>query len=245
MNCCTVCFILLGKMAVQDVSLYISKHLVVKLEVVNNLIEFYRFSATLTLTNGGQEVLDRNSDWTIYFYNKAPFIIDSMNVSQTSALVADLQLKVTHLTGTLHQLEPTWQFKPLQPGESLVIPFISAPFLAARTDVEPNWFVVVPGMPPRIIESTRGETLDFVKDFDSSAKWKRCSSDLYNPFTASERYSYSHVADLQKPGSLVIPTPLKLSGALNQLIVISDDWIITADANVLSEAHYLAGTVTI
>lgn len=223
------------------IAAYIAASLQVRVEVVSNLVAEYRYSGVILLTNGGHRPITRVGDWSIYFYNKAPLEFDTINVSQPIATVADLQLKVTHLIGTLHCMQPTPEFKSIGPKETLKIPFTSAPFLSARTDVEPNWFVVGSDLQAHIIESTRGESLDFVGAFDSAAKWKRSSVDTYDPFSPSERYLHNYVVDLQKAPNLVIPTPLNMTTTSDKYVTLSADWAIVAEPNVQSEADWLSG----
>ena len=52
-------------------------------------------------------------------------------------------------------------------GESLALWFKYNGVIAAKTDIFPNWYVAVDGTSPRILESTKGESLDFIGPFTS------------------------------------------------------------------------------
>jgi hexosaminidase len=73
--------------------------------------------------------------------------------------------------------------------------FLSENFSVARTDVFPNWYLVAPGLEPRTVVNTAGESLDWVGDFDSENKWKRYdykitgaeAHDRYDPFSPAVR----------------------------------------------------------
>ena len=46
----------------------------------------------------------------------------------------------------------------------------------AKSDVPPNWYVTLPGGYAKILESTRGEGMQFVERFDHPKKWKKHSN---------------------------------------------------------------------
>ena len=59
----------------------------------------------------------------------------------------------------------------------------------SKSDVMPNWYVAGEGLQPRLIKSTADGNKDFVGEFISPQQYKRYDYDVYEPFTALQRYN--------------------------------------------------------
>ena len=165
-------------------------------------------------------------------------------MSQSSnPLGSDAKMTVSHINGYLHKLTPAKNFPNLPPGGGVQVDLLAGGAIIAKTDVMPNWYVAARGLNPRIIESTRGESLTFVGPFDSESKWKRSPEDMYNPFTPEKRFKINNVADLKRPGNLITPTPLVLKylSASQRVDLNSGRWNIIANRGLDEEAQFLAG----
>ena len=191
----------------------------------------------LTFTNKGSSSI-RSNGWKIYFnaLREMRQNIDPLGSSRS-------KMTVFHINGYLHELTPTQHFPNLLPDRSVEVALSASGVIVAKTDVLPNWYVVARGLEPRILESTKGESLKFVGPFNSASKWKRSAQDLYDPFTPEKRFEINDLADLKRPGQLIIPTPLVLKYVSESQRVDFNDgkWIIVADRCLNTEAQYLAG----
>lgn len=150
---------------------------------------------------------------------------------------------VTHINGYLHKLTPTQYFPNLLPDRNVEVDLSASGAIVAKTDVMPNWYVVARGLEPRILESTKGESLKFVGSFNSASKWKRSAQDMYDPFTPEKRFKINNIEDLKRPGNLIVPTPLVLKyESKSQRVDLNDgEWNIVAHRGLDTEAQYLAG----
>ena len=191
----------------------------------------------LTFTNKGSSTI-RSSGWKIYFnaLRKMSQNTDSFGSSRS-------KMTVIHINGYLHELTPTQYFPNLLPDRKVEVDLSASGVIVAKTDVMPNWYVVAGGLEPRILESTEGESLKFVGPFNSASKWKRSAQDLYDPFTPEKRFEINEIADLKRPGQLIIPTPLFLKYVSKSQRVDFNEgkWNIVADRCLDIEAQYLAG----
>ena len=154
------------------------------------------------------------------------------------------KMTVIHINGYLHELTPTQRFPNLLPDHKVKVDLSASGVIVAKTDVMPNWYVVASGLEPRILDSTKGESLNFVGSFNSASQWKRSAQDLYDPFTPEKRYEINDIAGLKRPGSLIIPTPLVLKDVSKsqRVDLNSGKWNIVAHRGLGKEAQYLAGT---
>lgn len=191
----------------------------------------------LTFTNKGRFAIS-SGKWEIYFST-----LRAMSHSSNVLGSNPKKMTVSHINGYLHKLNPTKNFPNLLPGGEEQIDLLAGGAIIAKTDVMPNWYVVARGLKPRIIESTRGESLTFVGPFDSESKWKRSPQDMYNPFTPEKRFKINDVADLKRPGNLITPTPLVLKylSASQRADLNIGKWNIIANQGLDEEAHFLAG----
>lgn len=193
----------------------------------------------LTFTNKGLRVI-KSGKWAIYFTSPRKF-----NQRTTSSIEFDPKTKftVTHIDGYLHKLKPTDYFSDLLPGKDFQFYLSNQNAIVSRTDVMPNWYIAARGLEPRIILSTKGESLKFVGPFDTPAKWKRSPGDAYDPFTPEKRFQMNNIADLKRVGNLIIPTPLVLNvlHPTETMSLSRGKWNIVAQRGLESEGRYLAG----
>ena len=98
-------------------------------------------------------------------------------------------------------------------------------------------------MDAKNIEQTVGESLAYVKPFDTPAKWKRQENDKFNPYSAEERYNmYSNInTDVDLKGGTVIPTPFNVTKEENAVLKYDGDWRVVNTADFQFEAEFLAG----
>lgn len=192
--------------------------------------------ARLTITNKGRDTI-KSGRWEIYFSSLRPMSHYVNPLSSNSKMV------VSHINGYLHKLKPNKYFPNLHPGRVVQVDLSIQNAIVAKTDVMPNWYVTAYGLEPRIIDSTKGESLKFVGTFNSASKWKRSAQDMYNPFTPEKRFEINNIADLKRPGHLIIPTPLVLKRVSDSQHVDLDSgrWSVVAHRGVEKEAQYLAG----
>ncbi|XP_078383598.1 beta-hexosaminidase-like isoform X2 [Oculina patagonica] len=190
----------------------------------------------LTFTNKGRFAIS-SGKWKIYFS-----IIRAMSHDANPFASNLKKMTVAHIDGYLHKLTPTKAFPNLLPGRDVQVDLYAKGAIVAKTDVMPNWYVTARGLEPRIIESTKGESLKFVGSFDSASKWKRSPQDMYNPYTPEKRFKINNIADLKRPGNLIIPTPLVLKylSASQTVDLNSGKWNIVAQRGLDREARYLA-----
>ena len=192
----------------------------------------------LIFTNKGSSTI-RSSGWKIYFnaLRKMSQNTDPFGSASRS------QMTVIHRNGYLHELTPTQYFPNLLPDRRVEVDLSASGVIVAKTDVMPNWYVVAGDLEPRILESTKGESLKFVGPFNSASKWKRSAQDLYDPFTPEKRFEINDIADLKSPGQLIIPTPLVLKYVSKSKRVDFNEgkWNIVAERCLDIEAQYLAG----
>ncbi|KAH9498754.1 hypothetical protein Btru_005047 [Bulinus truncatus] len=152
------------------------------------------------------------------------------------------------LMGNVYKMEPMKTFGTLRPGKSKFVRYISEHSNVALTDVHPNWYIVGPYLEPRVIDNTRGDSLDFVAPYKTPAMWKRNTNledpefDILNPFTASKRYREQGVEDLGAAPHLVIPTPLNIQTYNKQTAVnvLTNSWVIMASPRLAKEGKYLS-----
>lgn len=200
----------------------------------------------LVLKNTGKTAI-LNSDWKIYFHHirilePVKEMIDDRY--QHNIKLGESGFMITHIFGMLFCIFPDKNnFKPLRPGEEQNIPITSSHFQLSKTDVYPNWYVLVPGSLPQIITSTAGENSKFVADFTRPQQWKRSEKDEHNPLTPEDRYNQAKtVTDLKRPGKLLIPTPEEVIDSSTQSMVITPaEWVIIAPGEFPLEAKYLSG----
>ncbi|XP_032217891.2 beta-hexosaminidase [Nematostella vectensis] len=221
---------------------YIAANLGIRYDVLDNFQDSWRsYKVQLTLSNAGSQAI-ANGDWSIYLCHIR--VIEPVHTKHNpdGYVLPGYGLKVTHVNGCQHRIQPTADFKPLLPGDSRPVLFNAENWAVAKTDVMPNFYVAAEGLQARTITSTSGESLDFVGPFDNKFKWKRFDPDKYNPFTPEERFAKNNVTDLKRPGLLVLPSPSEVTGydPHQQVNLLTGDWEVIAGDELKNEAAFLA-----
>lgn len=225
-----------GYSLIQDDIDYMASNVQIRYDVVDNLIDgSLRYKARVTIQNKGDRIIPVGA-WAIYFCSIR--IIEPNYV-----VVKGPGVKLSHINGCLHKIEPTRDFKNLDPGSHVEVEFMVKYFAVARTDIMPNWYFAAKGLVAKTIKNTEGEALAFVGDFKTEHQWKRYTGDKYNPYSPEERFDKIDVTDLGSAPLLLVPTPLNISGweKEKKMKVNSAQWTITADKGLEKEASYLAG----
>ena len=224
----------------QDQVDYIAKNIKIQYDILNNFAKYAFFSARLSLLNNGSVPIS-GGNWSIYLFHFS-FIEPKYIKNNKSALVCENQFNITHVDGSLYTMSPTSAFVDILPGETREIILTNGNSMVARSDAFPNWYISAPQTIPRIIANTNDETLAFIGDFQSIEKWKRTSSDLFDPYTPEKRYFINADAhDFGQAKKLVIPTPLNLTRVEKVLDLNVDKWSIVFSDDLVMEAHILSG----
>lgn len=214
----------------QSIIDYLGTHLDITYEVIENHPKGKPvYIVELTLTNQGP-ITVKGGGWEIYFCNImkiAPLVLKDPN-----------NVTFTHIQGCLFSMKTT---ATLFSGQSKKIRYTAMNWSIARTDIMPNWYVYMKGLQPRILNSTAGESLDFVKPFLTAKQYKRTGpSDVYHPFSPRERYGKNAVEDARRPMTPVLPTPEKFYDSNDRMNITPNEWVIVSGGNVIKEATYLS-----
>ncbi|XP_060598030.1 beta-hexosaminidase-like [Ruditapes philippinarum] len=197
-------------------------------------------SVLITLTNVGYSHISYGQ-WRIYFYSLAP-----QRTNETAGF------QVRWVNGGLNYLSPIkGKFKGLAPTESVEL-FFREWKCSSKTDQFPNWYVAstVYGLSsPRIMESTRGESLSFVNQFTNAFQWKRNEFDAYHPYTPTERYNtnnatYGTSTSTSEDLIQVIPKPFSVKPKSDKNVVFDKTWVVvkqsSADTDHVTPSELLA-----
>lgn len=222
-------------------------NLKVRYDVIDNLQtslkdERKTYRAQITLTNEGLADITRGN-WALYLCSIRMIEEEhTAHNSQGFALPGGQGINVTHINGCLFKFAPNKDFKTMKHNDTLILAFNASFWCASRTDVMPNWYIAADGLQARTITSTAGGNLGFVGEFNTSKKWKRFPSDLYNPYTAEKRLELGVVKDLKMAPNIVIPTPLEIEqdDTKRKAFFGTGDWIVLAPKELDTEARYLA-----
>lgn len=223
---------------------YIANSLGIRYDVIDNFQDTWKsYRVRMTLENTGSKPIP-NGPWAIYLCHIR--VIEPAHTKHNPdgyVIPGSHGIKVTHIDGCQHKFEPTATFSGLAGFQSLVVDFDAENWDVARTDVMPNWYIAAEGLQARTITSTAGEDLSFVGPFDAPNKWKRITSDRYDPYTPEKRYSINDIIDLKKPGQLIVPSPSEIIGLdeMKKMNLGTGDWSIIASAELGNEASFLAG----
>lgn len=192
----------------------------------------------LTFNNKGHRVI-RSGKWAIYFSSLRKL---TQNTNRFTVDPED-KLTITHINGHLHKLEPTKCFSNLLPRKDFKFYLSTENAIVSKTDVMPNWYIAANTLEPRIILSTKGESLKFVGPFNTPSKWKRSPQDTYDPFTPEKRFQMNNIADIKRAGNLITPTPLvlKVLSSSTTVSLFSGTWNVVAREGLENEGRYLAG----
>lgn len=184
-------------------------------------------------------------NWKIYFYSF--YVIESEHTLSEDGhsflpggyVLENAKLRVKHEQGGLYSLTPVSGFQEIPPSTKREITFFGANWAVSKTDIPPNWYIVVDGLVPRVFDSTKG---DFVANFTRANQWKRTSSDKYNPFTPFDRYHRYKRSSSITEAKPVIPTPkfIKRFNSTWNLDMSGRVYIIQG-GGLSSETNYLEG----
>lgn len=151
-----------------------------------------------------------------------------------------------HTQGCLYELSLTKHFKPIYPGQSFKIRYWAENWSVAKTDVMPNWFVKAKNLKSRVLKSTAGESLKFVKPFSKPDQYKRQGPlDKFHPFSPSERYGINALIleqHSEKATERIIPKPqMYVRDSQKQMLIHPNDWVIVTAKETINEAQFLSG----
>ncbi|CAH3143871.1 unnamed protein product [Pocillopora meandrina] len=190
----------------------------------------------LKFTNKGRHNIT-SGNWAIYFS-----CLRILSNRADPLVMSRKEISVSHVNGYLQVIKPTKTFLDLVPSGKKKLDLTAFGSIVAKTDVMPNWYITAPGLQPRIIKSTKGESLKFVGSFDSALKWKRSELDNFNPFTPEKRFDMNNVVDLKGPGKLILPTPVVLkNGSSFKMMDLKDGkWMVISQKGLEDEGQYLS-----
>ncbi|XP_067654006.1 uncharacterized protein [Haliotis asinina] len=211
----------------------------VRWKVKDNLEFDNKYFVEVILTNSGSYTLSKSGQWNIYLDSIR--MIEPDVLPRPEGVVLEGQgVKVTHLQGSHFRLEPTDTFLDLPPNTSRKIKFYVQFWEVAKTNIMPNWYLMAPGLTPRVIESTALEDVSFVDDFIKPQQVKRYGTDKYAPFTPQERYRRNHLTDPADNGEVrVIPKPLNMTVVKDESLTINvNTWRVYALDGLSNEANY-------
>ncbi|XP_032219150.2 beta-hexosaminidase [Nematostella vectensis] len=221
----------------------IGQSLRIKYDVLDNFIDAdKKYLARVTLSNTGRLNITRGN-WGLYFCSIRIIEPDHLPHNPSGYVIpGGSGIKVTHVNGCLHKLEPTSAFKGVATGRELVLEFKVKYFAVARTDIPPNWYIAAPSLKPQIINNTAGGALDFVGDFKTPRQYKRCTVDKYHPYSPEERYDKVDIEDLGEAPLLLVPSPVSITGpcGTSRVVLNESEWRIVYDEPLTEEAEYLA-----
>lgn len=217
---------------------YMADYLLVKYEVLENDYASGTISGYLgrmNFTNSGNETI-RSGNWSIYFSHTRALQLNGADSSRVS---------VHHYNGILYWLQPTDQFSDLLPGQTLSLTFIGSDWMVARTDSLPNWYAVSRGTgctDAHVIQSTIGETLDYVGPFLTEKQWKRQKKDHYDPPTPLARYDSDNVKDVGLDVRKILPTPTSASYQSKTVNLMTSKFVVVSpdDSSIVNEAQHLS-----
>lgn len=146
-------------------------------------------------------------NWEIYFSHLGPIQSDQSP-----------QFDIEHINGDLHRIKPTDGFSGIKPGQRLSIVFYAQNPHISEFDSLPNYYLVAPGLEPRIIQSTKTqldaetglERLPYVEAFtDVERQFKRSAKDNSRWATANALYQNNSdtYLDSSTISQAIIPTP--------------------------------------
>ncbi|XP_031565071.1 uncharacterized protein LOC116300354 [Actinia tenebrosa] len=237
--------VLVSSLAQTDLD-YMSSFLNVRYDVIDNFIDTWlQYKARVTLSNK-RTIAVTKGNWAIYFCSIRIVEPDHLPHNPQGYIVpGGPGVKLTHINGCLHKMEPTDDFEDLGPGSEVKVEFKVKYFAVARTDIMPNWYVAASGLEPRTIKNTIGEGLEFVGDFKSEKQWRRYTEDQYHPYSPEQRYDKIDIKDLGASPLLLIPTPLHVSGWNNtqRMSLVKTTWTMSVGSGLKNEATFLAENV--
>lgn len=194
-------------------------------------------------------------NWKIYFSNMSPILMDDSEL-----------LDITHVNGDQHYISPTSKFKGWIGNQSLTVKFKAEFWHISEFDSPPNFYLVVDGFKPKIIDSTLAQIdsqtgQEFLPHMMSFAKkdvlFKRGKDDQSVWDTAEELFKTNQqnneglndiAADVAQR---IIPSPMHLTqnkaqGALDirrGLLIEKNDFNIGLDSPAVKRLQQLGVTI--
>lgn len=160
----------------------------------------------IKLTNRG-ETKDLK-DWSIYFHSIRPVLA-----------VNNSAFTITHVTGDLHKLEPTKEFKGFLHNKTHTIPIVSESWQTTYSDFMPRSFITARDAVAKNIASTDTEdTQLFVQGLD---KKNSVFSKNDNNVAATAESRYENNSDIfnEDISSAILPTPKHVDVTGNQISI--------------------------
>jgi hexosaminidase len=202
------------------------KNLSVKYHVITNVYDGKeQFKAELTTRNNSIHTLKKG--WSIYF--------NSLRKIQSSSVSKGFQIQ--HINGDLFCLEPTKDFRPLLPGNEVVISYI-ADYWAIKTVDKPLGFYIVyrdssgnelnpEALPPVIV-------VPFTRDEQMTRSWMDEYPQPDNAFIYHENEGLKNInKDVLCP---VVPTPYWYKKENVGFYVINKDTRLAYQSALVAEA---------
>ncbi|XP_059138730.1 LOW QUALITY PROTEIN: beta-hexosaminidase-like [Physella acuta] len=228
---------------------YFAKNIQLNFTVLeNSYFNKKLFEAEILLTNKGKRTFP-SQGWGIVF--SQPSLVEPNSYPYPDGIdKPKYGVRFYFLMGNVYRMEPTSRFGTIRAGKSKFIRYISEHSNVALSDVHPNWYLEAPGLEARVIENTRGESMDFVAPYNSPAAWKRNlviadpDYDVLSPFSATKRYLMMATEDLGVAPNPILPTPLhvQVHNPQASVNVLTNSWVIYTETRFANEAQYLSET---
>lgn len=191
-----------------------------------------QFTSQFTLTNNSSLPL-ANKGWALYFNF----------VRMTVPEPPPPGVTITHINGDFFKLTPTEQFAPVEPKQSVVIPFEAQAWAIKDADAPAGYYFVftddkgADSAPEPVTEAT-------IKPFVTPQQTGRGPDDHVQVPTATSRYEENLALSALLPAELdkIVPTPVSITAQAGQITLTSDVGIYHADG-LDKEANFLAETL--
>ncbi|CAK8692064.1 unnamed protein product [Clavelina lepadiformis] len=176
--------------------------------------------------------------WSLYFYSL--YMVEPAHLPHPSGyIIPEVDFKVYHVNGGLFKLVPTEQFKGLSAnGGMIYLNLVIQYWSVSKSDILPSWYVAAANLTPVDIDSTICENCEFVGDFTQPEQYKRYEEDLYQPYSAQDRYDrYKYTSESK--AKILVPTPYKMVTDSTGTVFLSNMWKIRCLAYEI-ECNYLS-----
>ncbi|WP_437927959.1 family 20 glycosylhydrolase [Sorangium sp. So ce291] len=187
------------------------------------------FGSALTITNQGTVALG-SSGWTLYFNFVRTIVPESLPAGVT----------VTQINGDFFKMEPTEAFEPVQPGQSVVIPFDAAYWAIKETDAPAGYyFVFTDG--EGVASAPEPVGSESVEPFVEEKQTDRFPGDITPVPTTASRHDENQAVRLLAAGEVdrIVPSPVLLETGAGELVLSAAVPIYHA-AGLQGEAAFLA-----
>lgn len=222
----------------QDDIDYIADNLDVQVSVITNYKKYNDnyVPIRLTLTNKGDMPIQAGS-WKIYFY--------SMYGARPEPLTCNFTLG--HVNGVLYYFEMSNNSHlEISPNATIECTYYNKFWTVSRSDHMPNWYVAATGMTAKVLKSTTDDSVTYVGLFDTPEKWKRNSTDKYDPYIPEVRYDIFQRGEPTIPRYQIIPTPLSMTVDTSKTTQFdAASWVVLNSSTCSFEAKYLAGKLNL